>query len=118
MDHAFKALQQAQELHKIGLYDEAVGKCRVALDKFFEHEEKTGDDNKIRRVPILAKSWEKKLGKCTYDWLNNSLAVLKEAANKSHHSPNAHYDQFDSQMIIAITTTLVAYAARNDGRGN
>ena len=112
LGNAFKALQQAQELHKIGLYGEAVGKCRVALEQFFEHEERTGDDNKTRRVPILAKSWEEKLGKITYDWLNNSLSALKSAANKSHHSPNSHYDQFSSQMIIAITITLVAYAAR------
>lgn len=113
LNHAWKALQQAQELNKIGLYDEAVGKCRVALDKFFEHEDKTDAGGKTRRVPVLTKSWETKLGAATYEWLNKSLITVKGAANKSHHSPNAHHDQFDSQMIIAITTTLVAYVARN-----
>jgi len=112
MDHAFKALKQAQELHKIGLYDEGVGKCRVALEKFFEYEDKTGGDGKTRRTPVFVKSWETKLGKSTYDWLNGSLGAIKDAANRTHHSPNIHYSQFDSQMIIAITTAVVAYAAR------
>ena len=118
MEQAFKALQQAQEFHKIGHYDEAVGKCRVALDKFFGREDKTGADGKTRSVPVLEKSWETKLGAATYEWLDKSLGAIKQVANKPHHSPNAHYDQFESQMIIAITTTLVAYAARTTGTEN
>jgi hypothetical protein len=112
LGHAFKALKQAQEFHKIGLYDDSAGKCRVALDKFFESEEKTDEKNVTRRMPVLIKSWETKLGKATYDWLNNSFSAIKSAANVSHHSPNSHFDQFTSQMMIAITTTMVSYVAR------
>jgi len=112
LDHSFKALQQAQEMHKIGLYDEAVGKCRVALDKFFEYEEKTGEDGKTKKVPVLIKSWETKIGKATYDWLNAMFGALKGAANRSHHSPNQHFNLLDSQMIIMVTAAMVAYVAR------
>lgn len=112
LDHAFKALQQAQELHKIGLYDEAVGKCRVALDKFFEYEERTSDGGKTNRVPVLIKSWETRVGKATYDWLNSTLGALKRAANPPHHSPQQHFSQFESQMIVAITAAMVTYAVR------
>lgn len=112
LGHSFKALQQAQEMQKIGLYDEAVGKCRVALDKFFEYEEKTGEDGKTKKVPVLVKSWETKIGKATYDWLNATLGTLKGAANRAHHSPNQHFSQLDSQVIIMITVGMVAYVAR------
>lgn len=104
LGHSFKALQQATERHKLGEYDDAVGKCRVAIGPFFEE----GEDKK----PVLKKSWEKKLGAATYTWLNTTLSSIKDAANVTHHSPNAHYSQMDSQMILAITTAVVAYIIR------
>ncbi len=115
--HSYDALCQAQERHAIGEYDDAVGKCRVALEPFFEPTEKLDEKGVKSHVPTLKKSWETKLGKATYDWLNGTFGAVREAANRTHHSPNAHYNQFDSQMIIAITTTLVAYAARTMSPG-
>lgn len=121
--NSFEALQQAQAFHKVGLYDDAVGKCRVALDQFFEHEEQTEaskDGHKVvlRRVPKLKKTWETALGAVTYAWLDGAMSAIKGAANRTHHSPNAHYTQADSQMLIAITTALVAYAARTTSSSN
>jgi hypothetical protein len=40
------------------------------------------------------------------------LGSIKGAANPTHHSPNAFYSRFDSQMILAIITAVVAYIAR------
>ena len=119
--HAFEALKQALEFHKTGLYDDAVGKCRVALDQFFEYEEKpdgSKDADKVvlRRIPKLKKDWKTVLGGATYVWLEDAMRAIKGASNRAHHSPNAHYCQADSQMIIAITTALVAYAARAQPR--
>lgn len=115
LHHAFKALQQAQERHKIGLYDDAVSKCRIALEKFFDRETKTGDDGKTRDVPVPKKAWEMKLGKAACDWLATTLRNIKDAANPTAHSANGHYDQFESQMFLAITTAVVAYVARTIG---
>lgn len=115
LDHSFKALQQAQSFHQRGQYDDAVGKCRVALDQFFEfadREQVEGEKTVIRRVPTLKKSWETRLGASTFKWLDEALGAIKEASNKSHHSPNSHFGQAESQMVIAITTAVVAYAAR------
>lgn len=117
LHHAFTALQQAQELQKIGQYDDAVGKCRVALDRFFEYEEKSesSEDDKppiLRRIPRLKRAWETELGAATYAWLDASIGAIKKAANRPHHSPMPHYSQFDSQMILAITTSIIAYVAR------
>lgn len=111
---AFQALRQAQEHHKQGLYNEAAGLCRVALERFFDYPEVTGADKLTRRVPTLKKSWETKLGQATYDWLNGSLGAIKQAANPPHHKPGPHYDQLEAQILIAITVAVVAYAAKHD----
>jgi hypothetical protein len=112
--HAFEALRQAQALHREGRYADAVGKCRVALEEFFESSEVKGKDDITRRVPKLKASWETKLGRATYDWLNASLAALKAGTNKPHHLASATYSQFDSQMLQMITTAVVSYATRHE----
>lgn len=112
LSHSYNALRQAQEHHKLGLYDDAVGKCRVALDQFFEYVEADAEDGSKRNVSVLKKSWETKVSKATYEWLNRSLGALKTASNRPHHSPNIHYDQLESQMLLGITAALVSYVSR------
>jgi hypothetical protein len=112
IDHSFKALKQAEEKHKLGFYDDAAGKCRMAIEPFFDYEPVDPSHPESRKIPVLKKHWETKLGQATYDWLKNTLGSIKDASNPPHHSPTAHYSQFDSQMILAITTAVVAYIAR------
>lgn len=110
LGHSFKALENAQKQFNLGLYDEAAGSCRIALDQFFEQVPKgEGTD---RTVPKLKKSWEKKLGESTYHWLGTSLSAIKEATNAVHHSPNSHFDRLGVQMILMVTTALVSFAAQ------
>lgn len=112
LDHSFKSLKQAEEKLRLGFYDDAVGKCRMALDKCFDQVPVDPSNPHSRRIPVLKSSWETRLGKATYTWLNSTLGAIKSAGNPAHHVPDAHYDQLESQMIIAITTAVVAYAAR------
>lgn len=112
LDHSFRSLKQAEDKHRLGFYDDAAGKCRVALEKFFDYEPVDPAHATSRKIPVLKRSWESKLGKPTYEWLKTTLSTIKDASNQSHHSPNAHFSQLDSQMILAITTTVVAYIAR------
>ncbi len=111
LDHSFKALTQAQKLFQIGHYDDAVAKCRTALEQFFESVEVVNGDGEKKKIPILKKSWETRLGQATYNWLNESLGGIKDAANKPHHSPNDHFDRLGAQMLMMITTALISYAA-------
>jgi len=112
LEHSFKALKQAEEQHRLGFYDKAAGKCRVALDKFFDYVPVDPTHPASKKIPVFKKSWESKLGPPTYEWLKATLGTIKDASNPPHHSPNAHFSQFDSQMIIAVTTAVVAYIAR------
>lgn len=111
IDHSFKAMSQAQRFFQMGHYDEAVGKCRIALDNFFEVIEVDNSDGSKRRIPILKRSWETRLGLATYTWLNESLGAIKAVSNSPHHSPNEHFDRLGAQMLIMITTALISYAA-------
>jgi hypothetical protein len=113
LDHSFKALKQAEEKHRLGFYDDAAGKCRLAIEPFFDHEPVDPTQPESRKKPVLKKSWETKLGKATHDWLKATLGSIKDASNAPHHSPNEHYSQLDSQMILAVTTAVVAYIARS-----
>jgi hypothetical protein len=112
LSHSFQALKQAEEKHKLGFFDDAAGKCRIALEPFFDYELVDPNHPKSQKVPVLRKSWESKLGKPTYDWLESTLGSIKGASNIPHHSPTAHFGQFDSQMILAVTTAVVAFIAR------
>jgi hypothetical protein len=112
LDHSFKALKQAEEKHQLGFYDDAAGKCRLAIEPFFDHEPIDPTHPASKKIPVLKKHWETKLGQATHDWLKATLGSIKEAANPPHHSPNEHYSQLDSQMILALTTAVVAYIAR------
>lgn len=111
LDHSFKAMSQAQKFFQMGHYDEAAGKCRVALEKFFEVIEVDNDDGTKKKIPILKQSWEKRLGLATYNWLNESFVAIKTASNSPHHSPNEHFDRLGTQMLIMVTTALISYAA-------
>lgn len=111
LDHSFKAMSQAQKLFQIGHYDDAVAKCRTALEQFFEYVDADRGDGTTKKIPILKKSWETRLGQSAYNWLNESLGAIKDAANKSHHSPNDHFDRLGAQMLIMVTTALISYAA-------
>lgn len=113
LEHSCLALEKAQKQFLLGHYDDAVGACRVALDPFFEQVEKEGEPDK--RIPKLKKSWELSLGAATYQWLDAALGAIKTAANKPHHSPNSHFDRLGAQMLITVTTSLIAYAARQQG---
>jgi len=116
LKHSYKAMEQAQKQFQLGHYDEAAGKCRVALEQFFEMEDK--GDASGKKIPQLKKSWETRLGESTYRWLNESLSAIKVAANKPHHSPNNHFDRLGAQMLIMITTAMISYAAHSlEGAG-
>lgn len=110
---ACDALLQAQELYKQGFYHDAVGKCRLALEPFFESVEKNLPGGEKRRVPELKSSWEARLGEATYTWLNAAFLALKKPTNEPHHLSNSpQFDQLEAQMLLAVTTAVVVYAVQ------
>jgi hypothetical protein len=112
IEPAIAALRSAHKLLADGHWQEAVGKCRLALEPFFESKEVRAKGGKLKTVPVLKASWETRLGKATYAWLNTSLTAIKAPGNKATHSTRAVFDETSAQMLLSVTTALVAYAAQ------
>ncbi len=112
LQQSYDALQQASKLVNEGYFQEAVAKCRIALQPFFEIGERPDDSGKMREVPVLKRSWEKRIGKATYDWLDSSLAGLKGPGNDAAHRSSISFGQLEAQMILTVTVAVVAYAVK------
>jgi hypothetical protein len=112
MKDAFNALQHACKLENQGFYVDAIAKCRIALEPFMEMIEQADGNGGKRRVPILKASWETRLGKATYDWLNSAFIATKQATNQTHHLSSATFGQLEAQMILTVATAVVAYAVK------
>lgn len=109
---AFDALAKANELHKDGHYTEAVGRCRVALEEALEREEVKAENGENKTVTVPKEKWQERVGDATYEWLMKTRAAIKAECNPAVHRIGAAYSQFDSQMIIMVTTAVVVFAAR------
>lgn len=114
MHAAFEALQHAYKLEGQGLYAEAVSKCRFALEPFFEYVEKDDGQGGKKRIPKLKISWETRLGEATYQWLDASFAAIKFPMNQAHHFSSRDFGQLEAQMLLAVTTSLIAYAVNTN----
>lgn len=108
---SFNALQHAYKLEREGFYDDAVAACRKALEPFFERK-KIIDEKGERNALVLKSSWQTRLGKATYDWLNASLIAVKQGADGTHHLSSSAFAQMEAQMLLAISTSLIAYAIK------
>ncbi len=112
MHGAFSALEQASKLERHGFYDEAVAKCRLALEPFFDRVDKANERGEIRKVPTLKASWQTRLGKATYEWLNAALIAAKQATDEPHHLSSSSFGQMEAQMVLLVASSLVAYAVK------
>ena len=106
---AIEALKQAQDQFNNGLYDNAVGKCRIALEPYFDMKEVGGVKRKV-----LKDKWKSQIGDATYNWITETMRSTSEATNKSHHSTSPHYDRAEAQLIIIFTTGLIYFINRSD----
>ena len=108
---AYNALQHAYKLEGQGFYDEAVATCRKALEPFFERVTKT-DEKGERKVFQLKSSWQARLGKATYDWLNASFIAIKQGTDEPHHLSSTSFGQLEAQMLLTVATSIIAYAIK------
>lgn len=110
LKNSYEALRKAEQLEKEGHYQESVSRCRAALEPLQEQVEKEFPNGDKRKVPVLKRSWEAKIGKATYDWLNTCLVSLKDEGNLASHQSSRVFEQSEAKMILIVTTAVVAYA--------
>ena len=112
MKSAFEALAQAQKLEREGHYNDVVSNCRKALEPFCESITVPDDKGGEKRVQKLKASWQTRLSQHTYTWLDSSLMAVRQAGNEAAHLTSTNYDQMEAQILLMVTTALLAYAVK------
>ena len=114
LQHSYSALQRAHTKFTAGEYDEAIWQCRTAVDPLREELKKIKDGS----PDSLSAEWAEKIGAATVEWLLIFFGKTHGIANTPTHSPNTgHFSRLDAQMILTVTTAVVAYVARTKSTG-
>ncbi len=109
LQHSYSALQRAHTKFTAGEYDEAIWQCRTAVDPLRDELKQIKDGG----PDLLSADWAEKIGTATVDWLLTFFGKTHGIANTPTHSPNTgHFSRLDAQMILTVTTAVVAYVAR------
>ncbi|MBU6401469.1 MAG: hypothetical protein KGS61_14225 [Verrucomicrobia bacterium] len=109
LQHSYQALERAHAKFVAGEYDEAVWQCRTAVEPLRDDLKKIRDG----RAESLSTDWAEKVGSTTIDWLVAVLGKTWGVANTPTHSPRTgHFSRLDAQMILTVTSSVVAYVAR------
>lgn len=99
---------QAQDYFLKGDYDKTVSHCRVALDPF-----KTNKNLDKLKEYLKSQSeikWAKAITDATETWLDVLLKETYQFTSKTHHIPSTgHFSRIEAEIILLITTCIVAY---------
>jgi hypothetical protein len=99
------ALKQAEKYFRNGDYDDAVGKCRVALEQVLILV-----DTEDGRRRNLDPKWAKTLQGCTFEWLEKVLKkCVWDYSHDPHHKDVSHFSRHEAQLIISLTITCLSY---------
>jgi hypothetical protein len=114
LEKPYAALQRAHTKFTAGEYDEAIWQCRTAVDPLRTELKKIKDGN----PDSLSADWAEKIGPATVDWLLTFFGKTHGVANTPAHSPHiGHFSRLDAQMVLTVTTGVIAYVARTKGGG-
>jgi hypothetical protein len=102
-------LETASMYFKNNDWDKVVSHCRSAIDPI---------KNEIQNLKATINSdsefkWFRTLNDKTFDWLEICISSTYSLSSKTHHSISmGHFTRMEAQIILMITTSLVAYAGQ------
>jgi hypothetical protein len=108
-DRAYQSLDKAQKRFISGEYDDAVAECRKAIEPLRQHLKKI----KAIDPKVLPADYADRVGEATTGWLVAMLDKTHGIASELHHTTQTHFTRLDAQMVLTISTSLVAYILRN-----
>ena len=106
-------LVNATKYFKNGDWDKVVSHCRSAIEPI---------KSELPNIKAIIESesgfkWFKTLNEKTYDWLEVCLGSTMTISNKTHHAPSTgHFTRSEAQIVLMITTSLIAYAGQLTNR--
>ncbi|RXK59177.1 hypothetical protein ESA94_13635 [Lacibacter luteus] len=107
-------LEAARKYFMNGDYDKTVAHCRSAIDPFKQIK------SKELREFIESKSeldWVSAVIDATGDWLDKILKATSGFTSKTHHIPSTgHFGRADAEILIMMTTAIVAYVGKIQGK--
>lgn len=107
-------LEEARKYFDLGDYDKAVAHCRSAIDPF-----KQIKTRELREF-VESKSeleWINTVVDSTGDWLDKILKATSGFASKTHHLPSVgHFGRTDAEILMMITTAIIAYVGKIKGK--
>jgi hypothetical protein len=105
-------LEEAKRYFLNGDYDKTVGHCRSALDPFKAKKDEI-------KTFIKSKSeftWINDVLVATDEWLVKLVKSTSHFTSKAHHIPSVgHFGRPEAEIIMMITTALIAYIAKVEG---
>lgn len=102
-------LAESKRLFTLGQYDHAVAHCRSALDPIRPNKDEIrqyiDSDSEYK--------WIKTMIDKTNEWLNDIVRSTYSVTSKTHHmKTTGHFDRSDAEIIIMMTTAIIAYIGR------
>jgi len=103
--------EEAQKYFLNGDYDKTVAHCRAALDPF------SGKSN-LPKLKEFVKSksefeWATKVTEATEEWLEKIIKATSSFTSKTHHAPSiGHFSRTEADIVLMITTGIVAYIGK------
>lgn len=102
-------LEEARKYFIIGDYDKTVAHCRGAIDPFRAQKDQIKKYSKTRSEF----SWINEVLEATDEWLTRMIKATFSVASKSHHAPSmGHFDRRDAEIVVMMTTAIVAYIGK------
>lgn len=108
---SLKEFDEARKYFNNGDYDKAVGHCRAALEPF-------GSRQNLQKLKEFVKSksefeWATKVLDSTDEWLEKIIKATSAFTSKTHHYPSiGHFSRVDAEIVLMITTAIVAYIGK------
>lgn len=103
--------EQARKYFVNGDYDKTVAHCRAALDPFKRKPQMEALKNFITSKSEF--DWANEVLEATDVWLDKVLKATFSFTSKAHHAPSVgHFGRRDAQVVLMITTGIIAYIGK------
>lgn len=116
---ALEELEQAQNHYNNGEYDEAVFRCRNAIQQIPDTLPRSSNEEEKPSVPTKVKERlkqyfpEKILSNSKREALSRMIIGIWNLTSIPHHpSPPKYFNRYDAETVIGITTFLLSYVGR------
>jgi len=116
---ALEELEQAQRYYNNGEYDEAVSRCRKAIQQIPDTLSRSSNEGEKASIPTKVKQRlrqhlpENILSNSKREALSTMIIEIWNLTSIPHHvSPPKYFNRYDAETVIGTTTFLLSYVGK------